>query len=244
MKILGFDTSHGKSSVAISDGDRIIATFNSDKQSAQSQELISMIEQSLEQANLNYKDIDYLAVTTGPGSFTGIRIGLAAAKGIILASGIKPVAITSFEAINFRIMMHARHYDYGLAMINAYRSQVYAQGFDIKGRPLDEPVMLDLEECADYLAGFKGRLAIGGSGVLCASQYIVRDLSLHTHWSGAGSDVTLLPRFPHPEARSLCRLANRKILSGAYNEDIAPLYIRPPDAKLPNIIPLSRQEFR
>jgi tRNA threonylcarbamoyladenosine biosynthesis protein TsaB len=216
--ILGFDTSHGKSSVAISDGDNIIATMNSHKTSAQAEELISLIERTLTNAHLDYKDIDYLAVTTGPGSFTGIRIGLAAARGIMLASNIKPVAITAFEAINFRIMMHARQYDYSAIIINAYRGQVYAQVFDNKGATIAEPVMIDIEETARYLSQFKGRLAVAGSGL--------------PHIDNI-NDAILLPRFPFPEARSLCRLASTKILSGVYSDDISPLYIRPPDAKLP-----------
>ncbi len=225
MKILGFDTSWGKTSVAISEGDTIIATSNSSASSAQAEELIMMIEQTLAQGLLSYSDIDYLAVTTGPGSFTGIRVGLAAASGIMLASGIKPVAVTSFEAINFRIRMHARGFDYSAALINAYREQIYLQIFDCDGVDVGEPKLLRIEECEEYLLGLKGKIAIGGSGAYYIKEH---------------EGIVLLPRFQHPEARSLCRIANAKILSGGYSEDISPLYIRLPDAKLPTLSSLKR----
>lgn len=218
MKILGFDTSWGKTSVALSEGDTIITAANSHNASSQAEELIVMIEKALADTKLSYSDIGYLAVTTGPGSFTGIRVGLATARGICMASGIKSIAITSFEAINFRIRMHARNFDYTAALINAYRGQIYAQVFDRNGLEVCGPVILDISEAQNYLKQFHGRLAIGGSGLL--------EIELP-------KNCTLLPRFPFPEARSLCRIANAKIINGSYSDDISPLYIRLPDAKLP-----------
>lgn len=217
--ILGLDTSHNKCSVAISDGDKIIASLASKNPSAQAEELMIMIEQTLLKADLSYDDINYLAACKGPGSFTGIRIGLAAARGIVMASKIRPIAISSFEAINFRTLHGAKKFDYSVVLINAYRSQVYAQGFDPKGIPTAEPALIDLSEVGDYVSQFKGIVVVAGSGLEC----------IETLPSG----TILLPRFPYPEARSICRLANMQIEYGVYSRDLSPLYIRLPDAKLP-----------
>lgn len=221
MIILGLDTSHSKCSVAISDGDKIINTLSSINSSAQAEELMLMIEQVLKQSYLDYNDINYLAVCKGPGSFTGVRIGLAAARGIIMASKIRPVALNSLEAINFRTLHAVKNFNYSIALINAYRGQVYAQGFDSEGKSIDVPVLINLSEANDYISQFKGIVAISGSGLECMNTL--------------PGQAILLPRFTQPEARSICRLANMQIESGSYSSDLLPLYIRLPDAKLPQV---------
>lgn len=219
MIILGLDTSHNKCSVAISDGDKVISSLVSNNPSAQAEELILMIEQTMLGASLSYNDINYMAACKGPGSFTGIRIGLAAARGIAMASKIPPIAVSSFEAINFRTLHAAKKFDHSIVLINAYRGQIYAQSFDPKGMPTSQPSLIDLENVQDYVKQFKGIVAVSGSGLE----------SMET----LPANAILLPRFPHPEAKSICRLANMQLERGIYSSDLSPLYIRLPDAKLP-----------
>lgn len=221
MIILGLDTSHNKCSVAISDGDKILAALISKTPSAQAEELILMIEQVLYKAGLSYNDIDYLVACRGPGSFTGIRIGLAAARGIVMASKVLPIAVSSFEAINFRTLRSAKNFDYSVVLINAYRRQIYAQGFDSVGAPTGEPSLIDLDDAHYYISQFKGLVAIAGSGLECMEVL-------------PGKEI-LLPRFPYPEAKSICRLANMQLERMVYSSDLSPLYIRLPDAKLPHV---------
>lgn len=218
MIILGIDTSHNKCSVAISDGDKIITALVSKKPSSQAEELLLMIEQILAQTNLSYDNIDYLAVTKGPGSFTGIRIGLAASRGIVMASKIRAVSVSSFEAINFRILQAVKKFDYSVVLINAYRSQIYAQAFDSLGSAVAEPSLLDINDVTDYIKQVKGIVAVGGSGLIEAGEL---------------DGVISLPRFPNVDARSVCRFANMQIIKGSYSSDLSPLYIRLPDAKIP-----------
>lgn len=91
MKILAFDTANNTASVALSDNDNILAYAEELRPSMQAENLMPMIEQVMKAAQCSYDELDYLAVTNGPGSFTGIRIGLAVAKGILFAKRILKV---------------------------------------------------------------------------------------------------------------------------------------------------------
>lgn len=216
MKILAFDTSHAKCSVAISIDNQIVAASFAHEPNKQAEMLLLLIEQSLLQVGLSYQDLDFLAVTTGPGSFTGVRIGLAAAEGILIASNIKPIGISSLEAINFRAQEHVRNFDHSVVLMDAYRSQLYVQAFDVRGKAVNEAELIEREAIMHYLSRIEGKLVLLGSGVSFVKE---------------GFEAVILPRFPQVNARTLCRLAYLKVLQGSYSRDLSPLYIRPPDAK-------------
>jgi len=222
MKILGFDTSHGKCSVAISDHANIISTSSTRTISIQAETLVNLIEEALSKACLTYRDIDYLAVTTGPGSFTGIRIGLAAASGIVLASGIKPISLSNFDVTYFRICEQVRNFHYAIVVINAYRGQVYVQTYDHYGNIHKSAEMIDIEELSLYITNINELTAIAGSGL----QYIAGNDMSH---------IVQLPRFANPDARTICRLAHAKITAANISGALEPLYIRLPDAKVSKI---------
>jgi tRNA threonylcarbamoyladenosine biosynthesis protein TsaB len=224
MKILGFDTSHGRCSVTISDDMNIISTADISPSSMQAEMLVPLVEEALLKASLQYQDIDYLAVTTGPGSFTGIRIGLATASGICLASNIIPVALSNFDVIHLRICEQSRNCDSVVVVINAYRSQVYVQTY-IKGASASGIEMINVEHFMSYIENLRGNIAIGGSGL----EYVMRDDLIN-------DNIILLPRFPNADARTVCRLAQERIASCDINSNLEPLYVRFPDAKMPILL--------
>lgn len=217
MYILAFDTSYGKCSVALSKNDMLIEQISIFEDSVQAEKLVPTIEQILSNNNLNYQNIDYIATTTGPGSFTGIRIGLATARALSLASNIKPIAMTSFDLINFRINEHFKNYDYSIAVINAYRNQCYYLITDTKNKKVTTPLLIENKDFNQVINNLNGNIVISGSALI--------NLPLR-------SDITYLPRFPYPEARIMCRLAYTLISTKSYNSTLEPLYIRPPDAKI------------
>lgn len=217
MKILAFDTSNAKCSVAIADGGHIIASESAMDVNQQAEMLLLLVEKALVKSNITYKDLDFLAVTTGPGSFTGVRIGLAAAEGIIMGSNIIPIGINSLEVINFRALEHARSYDRSIVLMNAFRSQLYVQSFDPAGAALTKPDIIDNVDLMDYLRGVEGKLALIGSGI----EFVDKSF-----------DAIMLPRFPLPNARILARLSYNKIIQNNYISDLSPVYIRLPDAKV------------
>ena len=220
MKILGFETASSRCSVAITEGNNILAADLLTSPSMQAEELLGMIDDMLTKTKLTLDDIEYLVVTNGPGSFTGIRIGLAAALGLVMATKLKPIVVSNFATINFRIREQFRGFDYAATIIDAYRGECYFQVFDKQNQVVDEPKLIGLDDVQAEIAKLKGTVVCGGS----TCHKIVLD------------NARVLPRFPNPDARILCRLAYTQILKENYSSNIEPLYIRPPDAKLPSAI--------
>ncbi|MDX2073746.1 MAG: tRNA (adenosine(37)-N6)-threonylcarbamoyltransferase complex dimerization subunit type 1 TsaB [Alphaproteobacteria bacterium] len=133
--ILAIDSAIGISSVAIWHG-RKVAVYLEDRESTmQSARLMPLVEAALAQAGLSYGDITRVAATVGPGSFTGIRIGLAAARGIAFAAGIPCVGYTTLE------VMHAAGGE--LCILNAGKGEVFYQVF---GENATEPAIGKLDD--------------------------------------------------------------------------------------------------
>lgn len=221
-KILCFDVSSNSCSVAIAEGQNILFFEQEMRPSMQAESLMVIIERALKSTGKLYKDLDYLAVTVGPGSFAGIRIGLAVAKGILYASNIQGVAINNFESAYYRMQMQIKEYDSAFIILNAYRNQVYVQQFMQNGTKTT-PSLINNTDIIDLLKQTKSRTICTGSGV----PIIYPELTGLDH-------LTILPRFPIIRAIHTARLADDKINRGDI-APIEPLYIRPPDAVIPKI---------
>jgi tRNA threonylcarbamoyladenosine biosynthesis protein TsaB len=223
MKILAFDTTNNSVSVAISEGERILAYNEELRPSMQAETIVPMIEDGLKKAKLSYNEIDYLAVTNGPGSFTGIRIGLSVAKGILLATEIKGIALSNFEFSHFRASTQIKNYEKIYIFLNAYRGQVYSQVFNQIGQAT-APTLLSYEQAIELLEKAQGIIGCAGSGVEQIYQKI----------NNVGN-IIILPRFARVKSMHICKYLAGKLLIGQTSPTIIePLYIRPPDAKLPS----------
>jgi tRNA threonylcarbamoyl adenosine modification protein YeaZ len=119
--ILAMDCATGPCSVAVWNGDQITAYVENLKPVMQSVSLIPMIEDALLKAGITYKDIQLVAATVGPGSFTGIRVGLAAAQGIAYAAGIEARGFTTLDVLAFAQKQPS------LAILNAGKGECYYQ---------------------------------------------------------------------------------------------------------------------
>jgi len=222
MNILAFETASGRCSVCITRNIQILASQNIYENSMQAENLTPMIDKALNKAGLSLKNIDFIATTNGPGSFTGIRIGLATCLGLLTPHKKIPVIVSNFEIIYYRIIEQYRNFDKAYALIDARRGECYLQIFDKKGNTISEGELLSIEEISKKLKEEIVNIVIGGSGSI--------------HFANlASKKVTILPRFPHPDARIICKLARNLIAKENYSSSIEPLYIRKPDAKLPNI---------
>lgn len=98
MKILAFETSSHVASVAVVDEHTLLGEFTINHPRTHSQKLMPILEELLKQLDLKVKDMDYLAVSEGPGSFTGVRIGLSAVKGLAHPHNIPVVPVPTLEA--------------------------------------------------------------------------------------------------------------------------------------------------
>jgi tRNA threonylcarbamoyladenosine biosynthesis protein TsaB len=182
--------------------------------------LMPMIDEVMAQAGLAFADIDRLAVTTGPGTFTGTRIGVAAARGLALVTGVAVVGVSSLavmaEVAARELAPRKEDADF-LVAVDARRGEVYAQLFGTSGaNALSPPLLLPVEDAARL--GNKEALVAAGSGAAAVAEAATR----------AGRRTTAQLAGLLPEATALAALA---VGIAPAKAPVAPLYLRPPDAK-------------
>ena len=123
MKILGIDTTGQTASAALVEDDKLIAEFTLNYKLTHSQTIMPMIAEILERTETEKTDIDYIACASGPGSFTGLRIGAATAKGFALSLGKPVVAVPTLDALAYNIFEAGK---FICPIMDARRNQVYA----------------------------------------------------------------------------------------------------------------------
>lgn len=129
MKILHIETSSKNCSVAISDGEELICLCEEVSENyKQSESLHTFVEWALEGAEITMKDLDAISLGKGPGSYTGLRIGAASAKGFCFGLNIPLIATNSLEAMIESFLN--KGYDYIIPLIDARRMDVYTAKFD------------------------------------------------------------------------------------------------------------------
>lgn len=143
MRILALDTCCGLFSIALIEDGKLLYFCEHSEPNQQSSLLLPYIEKGLKQTGLVFSDLTHLAVTIGPGSFTGIRIGLAAAQGIALHLKIPIIGVTTLEALAYKKNGEI------LVTIEAGRGQYYTQEFR-EEKPMSNPMLLTQEEIATY----------------------------------------------------------------------------------------------
>lgn len=150
--ILAMDSATGPCSVAVWKDGAVAAYFEHLGREAQSTRLMPMVEEALKTSNTAYSDLTAVACTIGPGGFTGIRVALAAARGIALAEGVPALGFTTLQVLAFGAPGKA------LAVLNAGKGEWYYQAFDHEA--LFEPRLGQLE---DALAALPGAPLLGNA---------------------------------------------------------------------------------
>lgn len=129
MKILYIETSSKNCSVAISDNEKLLCLCEEVSENyKQSESLHTFVEWALEGAEITLKDLDAISLGKGPGSYTGLRIGAASAKGFCFGLNIPLIATNSLEAMIESFLN--KGYDYIIPLIDARRMEVYTAKFD------------------------------------------------------------------------------------------------------------------
>jgi len=210
MKILALDTCLGACSVAVCEGDRVLAAAGEAMTRGHQERLAPMTREVMAAARLEFAGLDRIAVTVGPGSFTGLRVGLAFAKGLALALDRPCIGVGTLEALG----RGSARTNFVAACIDAHRGQVYLQVF-ADGRPIMAPDVLPVEIAAARLI----ELYAGGPAALV----------------GSGAPL-LQAALPQAEALpdALPDPAVIAALAGAAKAPFAPprpLYLRAPDAR-------------
>ena len=208
--ILALDTCLTACSVAILDGERVLAARSEAMPRGHQERLAPLVRELMAEAGIAFADLTRIGVTVGPGSFTGLRVGLAFAKGLAAALSIPCVGVSALEALAFG------RAGFVVAVIDARREQVYVQLFG-DGVALTAPDALAATTAAARIAEVYhgGPATLIGSGAPLLIQVL------------PGATV-LTPEGPDPVA--VARLAQRGPAPG---RSPRPLYLRAPDAKLP-----------
>lgn len=220
MTILAFDTSMAACSAAIlQDGAASSIQRFERMERGHAEALFPMIEAVMAQAGRGFGDLTKIAVTAGPGSFTGVRAGVAAARGFALAAKLPVVAATSLEVMARGLVRRSSASERAggfMVAHDARREEFYLQGFSAEGEPLSEPELCGLSEAAD--AALQGiGLVVGSGAAAIALEAARRGRELRAGFAD------LLP-----EAGDLAAIAVNRI---PQLRPVAPFYLRAPDAK-------------
>ena len=224
MRILGFDTATSACSAAVWEDGRIAARRFEPMSRGQSERLMPMVREVLSEAGVDFPDLDLLAVTTGPGAFTGLRIGLAAARGMALAGDLACFGVTTLDAVAAGVSETERQKANVLVVLDSKRAEVYAQAFRSDLLPLSEAQALMPADLAALMANGEGdadRVLVAGDG---AGQVIqaLKD---------KGIEAVLSTAPGVPDAATVAAIAAERWSSDQPAEPLRPLYLRPPDAK-------------
>ncbi len=134
MMVLGIETSTTVCGVAICRDGEIVAKSEKEGRNIHSESILSLVHEAIADSGINLGDIDGIAVSAGPGSFTGLRIGLSVAKGLVFATGKKLLAVPTLEALAYRVVMNKNTLIQTdvLAALDARRDEVYCQLFQVE----------------------------------------------------------------------------------------------------------------
>lgn len=214
MIVLAIDTAGAACATAIYDSnqDRILAEVTEVIGKGHAEKLMAMVDDVLAKAGKTLPDLHRIAVTIGPGSFTGIRVGLAAVRGLALALGIDCVGISTLSVLAsaYREEKWDRNGEV-LAAMDAKRDEVYVQTFGAGGEPMDAPALVSVDDFRQMVAGVGG---VAGSA---------RHLLPQGHQDLLPEEGAM-DRFPIEHVARLGAVAE---VSGKPK----PLYLRGPDAK-------------
>lgn len=218
MRILALDTSTGPASIALIEDGRLIAAQEDAEAMRQSQRLVSTVD-ALVRANDGYETISAMAVTTGPGGFTGIRIALAAARGLALASRVPLLGVTTLETFAWQALAAKPEGAVAIPYVNAFRNQAYVQVFRRSATGMESlaPAQaIDIAEAEAFATPYPNAQRLGSLSdeVVQAENYA---------------------RFPAPQAQYAALYAELLLTANAESaiaqHPAEAHYIRPPDAK-------------
>ena len=217
MKILAIDSCMNTSSVAILENENLVALYTVNTDNTHSETLLPMIRDALKAADMKAEDIDAYGVSYGPGSFTGVRIGVATVKGLAFGTGKPCVEISTIEAL----ARNLEGFD-GIVcpVMNARRGQVYTGIFKNGVRLMEDRCMM-LDELIPILESYGEKIYFVGDGYGLALKADVKNMG-----------VTPEP-LRYACGYSVGKIAYRKIMNneGVSDTEIRVNYLRKPQAE-------------
>jgi len=223
MKILALDTASATGSVALLDGQKLVAEILLNIKAVHSDRLLNQVEQVLQAGHLALKDLDLIAVVSGPGSFTGLRIGLATAKGLAQAVKLPLIGISSLQLLAMNLPLCPQPV---CAFMDARKKEVYTATFHWKE---GLPVLVGAEQVLppeEALRRITGEIVLVGDAVELYRPLIDEILGKRCQFPAACHH--------QPRASAAAVLATKLLEPGMQLDaaQLVPVYIRPSDAEL------------
>jgi tRNA threonylcarbamoyladenosine biosynthesis protein TsaB len=212
-KVLAFDCAGESCSAAVVIDGQMVARHFELMERGQAEALLPMIEAVMSEAATQIAALDLITVTTGPGGFTGLRIGLAAARGLALASGVPTIGVTCFQAVRDGTENSG---DLPLVVaLESKRAELFLQVFAPAG---NAPALVAPDAWAAIVP--KGSFVLAGDGAKRLAAALARQ------------DIVMAPGPGHPDAFHVARIGAALWESGVALPPV-PLYLRLPDTTMP-----------
>ena len=225
MKILGIDTSSMAASVAVIEDDKLICEYTINTKKTHSQKLMQMIENMLNLSDLTINEMDAVAVCVGPGSFTGLRIGMATAKAIAHVNKLPIIGVNSLEILSSNMDLCDKKI---CSILDAQRNQVYTARYKFENGvvvEIEKVDVIEIEKLIEELSSTDEEWILVGEAVYKYKDMIQEIKKLQI--PSPSNNVT--------KASSLCSVAINKFNKNIDVYDcytINPMYIRKSQAEV------------
>ncbi|HNX29829.1 MAG TPA: tRNA (adenosine(37)-N6)-threonylcarbamoyltransferase complex dimerization subunit type 1 TsaB [Syntrophomonadaceae bacterium] len=228
MLIIAVDCATPAAGAALSDGEKIIAEYSNNFKQVHSENFMPLIDKCLQDYGCSLKDLDAIAVTVGPGSFTGIRIGMAAVKGLSLGSGVPIIGISTLEAVAYNMVLS----DYLVCpVLNARKNEVYAAAYSVKS--IKPEILWGPAACPpQVMADGINKLAANCPGIVFLGDGYKPYREIFRSYFGS-QIAEVPPHMMQPRAAGIASLAAIKLKQGSFEDvhAIRPYYIRLSEAE-------------
>ncbi len=214
MKILGIETSTFSGSVSISDDDALLCEYVFNTGPRHNEVLIPTVKRLLSDCGLGKNDLDAVCVSTGPGSFTSLRIGVSTAKALCYSLGTDLAGVPSLEIVASNVLWSGNDV---CAMTDAGRGEVFFSFYDPKSA---EMTLAEIAAPESVCFGIRKKTVFVGSAAVLHAKLIRETL---------GEDAVFLPaNLNAPRASACALLGRKKILSGRKDDpfSLTPFYLR------------------
>lgn len=226
MKILAIDSSSKPASASVTEDGKVLCEVFVNNGFTHSKTLMPVINDVLKHAEASLDEIDLCAVVTGPGSFTGVRIGVAAAKGLCFNLGIPCVSISTLEAMAYNLSCVK---GYVCAVMDARCSQVYTATFRCGNgvERLTEDRAISISELIKHFEALDGDVYILGDG---AALVYSKLLVVNSELTSKVSLVNENNRYQKSSSAAACA-EQSKLESYVNPDELVPVYLRLPQAE-------------
>ena len=221
MIVLALDSSAAACSVAIrDDAGTLLAHRRKAMMRGHAELLMPMVRETMADAGVDFSALALIAATTGPGSFTGIRVGLSASRGLALASGLPVLGVTAFDAIAAAVPPREWAGRTLMVAIDSRRGDFFIELFAGDGTPLAAPAAVTSDRLAEIVPA--GALLLAGDGARRAEAVL----------AAVGCPAILSGAVGAPDAAHVATVAVARWRPGERPMPPLPLYLRAPDVTL------------